>query len=252
VLCEKPIALDVAEATAMADRCDDAGVLLMEAFMYRHHPLWLRTYDLVAGGAIGELRAIQARFTYHNVDPDNIRNVAKARKLQPQDITVTILDRERHQEMIDRVRKMGSRVRLISDGDVAGAITAAKEGTGVDLLYGIGGTPEGVISAAALKCVGGGIQGKLWPRNEDERRELVDAGLDPGRVLTTNDLVAGDDVFVAATGVTTGSLLRGVRYLPNGALTDSIVMRSRSGTSRRIEATHLLDKLEALTGREYR
>jgi len=122
----------------------------------------------------------------------------------------------------------------------------------VDMLYGIGGTPEGVISAAALKCVGGGIQGKLWPRDDEERQKLIDAGLDPERVLTTNDLVAGDDVFVAATGVTTGSLLRGVRYLPNGAVTDSIVMRSRSGTSRRIEATHLLDKLEALTGREYR
>jgi fructose-1,6-bisphosphatase II len=121
----------------------------------------------------------------------------------------------------------------------------------VDLLYGIGGTPEGVISAAALKCVGGGIQGKLWPRDDEERQQLVDAGLDPERVLTTNDLVAGDDVFVAATGVTTGSLLRGVRYLPNGAVTDSIVMRSRSGTSRRVEATHALDKLQALTGLEY-
>jgi fructose-1,6-bisphosphatase II len=120
------------------------------------------------------------------------------------------------------------------------------------MLYGIGGTPEGVISAAALKCVGGGIQARLWPRNEEERTQLVEAGLSPERVLTTDDLVAGDDVFVAATGVTTGSLLRGVRYLPNGAITDSIVMRSRSGTSRRIEASHLLDKLEALTGREYR
>ncbi len=120
------------------------------------------------------------------------------------------------------------------------------------MLYGIGGTPEGVISAAALKCVGGGIQGKLWPRNDEERQALVDAGLDPERVLSTNDLVAGEDVFVAATGVTTGSLLRGVSYLPNGAVTDSIVMRSRSGTVRRIEATHQLDKLEALSGREYR
>jgi fructose-1,6-bisphosphatase II len=143
-------------------------------------------------------------------------------------------------------------VSLIRDGDVAPAIAAAQAGTGVDMLYGVGGTPEGVISAAALKCVGGGIQARLWPRNEEERTQLVEAGLPPERVLTTDDLVAGDDVFVAATGVTTGSLLRGVRYLPNGAITDSIVMRSRSGTSRRIEASHLLDKLEALTGREYR
>jgi fructose-1,6-bisphosphatase II len=143
-------------------------------------------------------------------------------------------------------------VSLIRDGDVAPAIAAASAGTGVDMLYGIGGTPEGVISAAALKCVGGGIQGRLWPRDDEERQKLVEAGLDPGRVLHTDDLVSGRDVFVAATGVTTGSLLRGVRYLPNGAITDSIVMRSRSGTVRRVEATHALDKLEALTGREYR
>ena len=120
------------------------------------------------------------------------------------------------------------------------------------MLYGIGGTPEGVISAAALKCVGGGIQGRLWPRDDDERRRLVDAGLDPSRILTTDDLVAGDDVFVAATGVTTGSLLRGVRYEPNGVVTDSIVMRSRSGTVRMIQARHHLEKLQAFTGLEYR
>jgi fructose-1,6-bisphosphatase II len=165
---------------------------------------------------------------------------------------VVVLERERHEALISELRAAGAKVHLIRDGDVAAAIAAAQSGTGVDMLYGVGGTPEGVISAAALKCVGGGIQGKLWPRDDEERQQLVDAGLDPERVLTTNDLVAGDDVFVAATGVTSGSLLRGVRYLPNGAVTDSIVMRSRSGTSRRIEATHLLDKLEVLTGREYR
>ena len=143
-------------------------------------------------------------------------------------------------------------VYLIRDGDVAPAIAAAQGGTGVDMLYGIGGTPEGVISAAALKCVGGGIQGKLWPRDDEERQKLVDSGIDPGRVLYTDDLVAGEDVFVAATGVTTGSLLRGVRYLPNGVTTDSIVMRSRSGTVRRVEAMHPLDKLEQLTGRTLR
>jgi fructose-1,6-bisphosphatase II len=183
---------------------------------------------------------------------ENVNAVAKAKGVSPREITVVVLERERHEALIAELRAAGAKVLLIRDGDVAAAIAAAQSGTGVDMLYGVGGTPEGVISAAALKCVGGGIQGKLWPRNDEERRELVDAGLDPDRVLTTNDLVAGDDVFVAATGVTTGSLLRGVRYLPNGAVTDSIVMRSRSGTSRRIEATHLLDKLEALTGREYR
>ena len=188
-----------------------------------------------------------------NASPtENVNAVAKAKGISPREVSVVVLERDRHEALIGELREAGAKVLLIRDGDVAPAIAAAQTGTGVDMLYGVGGTPEGVISAAALKCVGGGIQGKLWPRNEDERQQLVDAGLDPERVLTTDDLVAGEDVFVAATGVTTGSLLRGVRYLPNGAVTDSIVMHSRSGTSRRIEATHLLDKLEALTGREYR
>jgi fructose-1,6-bisphosphatase II len=183
---------------------------------------------------------------------DNVNAVAKAKSVRPREISVVVLERDRHDALIAELREAGAKVLLIRDGDVAPAIAAAQPGTGVDMLYGIGGTPEGVISAAALKCVGGGIEGKLWPRDDGERQQLVEAGLDPDRVLTTDDLVAGEDVFVAATGVTTGSLLRGVRYLPNGAVTDSIVMRSRSGTSRRIEAAHLLDKLEALTGREYR
>jgi fructose-1,6-bisphosphatase II len=183
---------------------------------------------------------------------ENVEAVAKAKNVSTRAISVVVLERDRHDELIDELRDAGAKVNLIRDGDVAPAIAAAQAGTGVDLLYGVGGTPEGVISAAALKCVGGGIQGRLWPRDDEERKRLLDAGLDPKRVLRTDDLVAGQDVFVAATGVTTGSLLRGVRYLPNGAITDSIVMRSRSGTVRRVEATHALDKLEALTGREYR
>ena len=182
----------------------------------------------------------------------NVEAMAKAKGVSTREVSVVVLERDRHDELIAELRDAGAKVNLIRDGDVAPAIAAAQAGTGVDLLYGVGGTPEGVISAAALKCVGGGIQGRLWPRDDDERRKLVEAGLDPGRVLKTDDLVAGHDVFVAATGVTTGSLLRGVRYLQNGAITDSIVMRSRSGTVRRVEATHALDKLEALTGREYR
>ena len=181
----------------------------------------------------------------------NVNAVAKAKGVSTREISVVVLERDRHDALIAELREAGAKVLLIRDGDVAAAIAAGQGGTGVDMLYGIGGTPEGVISAAALKCVGGGIQGKLWPRDDDERQQLAGAGLDPERVLTTNDLVAGEDIFVAATGVTTGSLLRGVRYLPNGAITDSIVMRSRSGTSRRIEATHALDKLQALTGLEY-
>jgi fructose-1,6-bisphosphatase II len=183
---------------------------------------------------------------------DNVNAVARAKGVSPREISVVVLERDRHEELIGELRQAGAKVILIRDGDVAPAIAAAQGGTGVDMLYGIGGTPEGVISAAALKCVGGGIQGKLWPRNDEERQQLVDGGFDLERVLTTDDLVSGQDVFVAATGVTTGALLRGIRYLPNGAITDSIVMRARSGTVRRIEATHALDKLESFTGREYR
>ncbi len=183
---------------------------------------------------------------------ENVRRVAEALGKTRREVDVVVLERDRHDDLIAELREAGARVRLIRDGDVAPAIAAAQPGTGVDMLYGIGGTPEGVISAAALKCVGGGIQGRLWPRDEEERRRLVDAGLDPARVLHTDDLVAGDDVFVAATGVTTGALLTGVQYSVDGAVTDSIVMRSRSGTVRRITAHHALEKLSALTGLEYR
>jgi fructose-1,6-bisphosphatase II len=182
---------------------------------------------------------------------DNVRAVADALGKTPREIDVVVLERDRHEELIAELREAGARVRLIRDGDVAPSIAAAQPGTGVDMLYGIGGTPEGVISAAALKCVGGGIQGRLWPRNEQEREQLLAAGLDPERVLYTDDLVSGQDVFVAATGVTTGALLRGVQYTPGGAETDSIVMRSRSGTVRRVVAQQSLSKLSALTGFEY-
>ncbi|HET7647136.1 MAG TPA: class II fructose-bisphosphatase [Gaiellaceae bacterium] len=182
---------------------------------------------------------------------ENVRAVAKAKGRRITDIRVTVLERERHDELIGELRDAGARVNLIRDGDVAPAIAAARPGTGVDMLYGVGGTPEGVISACALKCVGGAMQGRLWPRSDEERRRLADAGYDVGRVLTTDDLVRSDNVFVAATGVTTGALLRGVRYVRDGAITDSIVMRSRSGTVRRIEARHMLSKLTQFTGREY-
>jgi fructose-1,6-bisphosphatase II len=182
---------------------------------------------------------------------DNVHAVAAALGKTPREVDVVVLERERHDELIAELRGAGARVRLIRDGDVAPAIAAAQPGTGVDMLYGIGGTPEGVISAAALKCVGGGIQGRLWPRNDEERQQLLAADLDPARVLHTDDLVSGEDVFVAATGVTTGTLLQGVRYTPGGAVTDSIVMRSRSGTVRRVVAQQSLAKLSALTGFEY-
>jgi fructose-1,6-bisphosphatase II len=183
---------------------------------------------------------------------DNVRAVAEARGVSPREVSVVVLDRPRHEALIAELREVGAKVLLIPDGDVAPAIAAAQPGTGVDMLMGVGGTPEGVLSAAALKCVGGALYGRLWPRDDDERQQLVDAGFDIERKLALDDLVAGEDVFFAATGVTTGALLKGVRYTRDGAFTDSIVMRSRSGTVRRVEATHALEKLTALTGREYR
>jgi fructose-1,6-bisphosphatase II len=182
---------------------------------------------------------------------ENVNAVAKAKGRRVTDVRVVVLERERHNDLIAELRDAGARVNLIRDGDVAPAIAAARPETGVDVLYGIGGTPEGVISAAALKAVGGGMQGRLWPRNDEERRALIEGGYDPERVLTTDDLVRSDDVFVAATGVTTGALLRGIRYVRGGAVTDSIALRSRSGTVRRIEARHQLSKLAQFTGREY-
>ncbi|MBT2415865.1 class II fructose-bisphosphatase [Streptomyces sp. ISL-12] len=175
----------------------------------------------------------------------NIRRVAKAKRVTPEDVTVVILDRPRHKGLIQQVRETGARIKLISDGDVAGSILALREGTGIDLLLGIGGTPEGIISACAVKCLGGTIQGKLWPKDDAERQRALDAGHDLDRVLTTEDLVTGENVFFVATGITDGELLRGVRYRSETATTDSIVMRSKSGTVRRIDSEHRLSKLRA-------
>ncbi len=183
---------------------------------------------------------------------ENVRRVAEAKGVKPTDVSVVVLDRDRHTDLVAELRDCGAKVLLIPDGDVAPAIAAARGNTGVDMLMGIGGTPEGVISAAAVKCFGGALQGRLWPRDDEERRKLVEAGYDVGRVLKTDDLVAGDDVFVAATGVTNGALLRGVRYTKDGAITESLVIRSRSGTVRRVEAEHRFEKLEQFTGRAYR
>ncbi|MFD1660982.1 class II fructose-bisphosphatase [Streptomyces caeni] len=175
----------------------------------------------------------------------NIRRVAKAKNSTPEDVTVVILDRPRHDGLIREVRETGARIKLISDGDVAGSILALREGTGIDLLLGIGGTPEGIISACAVKCLGGTIQGKLWPKDDEERQRAIDAGHDLDRVLMTDDLVSGENVFFVATGITDGELLRGVRYRSETATTDSIVMRSKSGTVRRIDSVHRLSKLRA-------
>ena len=179
---------------------------------------------------------------------ENVRRVAAAKGVKSSDVSVVVLERDRHERLIAELRACGARVILIRDGDVAPSIAAAQAGTGVDLLMGIGGTPEGVISAAAVKSLGGALQGRLWPRDDEERQQLVDEGYDVDRVLTTDDLVAGTDLFVAATGVTSGALLGGVRYTRDGAITHSLVMRSRSGTFRRIEATHAFEKLQRFAG----
>jgi fructose-1,6-bisphosphatase II len=182
---------------------------------------------------------------------ENIRRVAKAKGGHPEDVTVCILDRPRHEQLVQEVREAGARVHFITDGDVAGAISAARPGTGVDLLLGVGGTPEGIIAAAALRCMGGGIQAKLWPQDDAERQRAIDAGHDLERVLTTEDLVSGEDIFFCATGITDGDLLRGVRYYADSLRTESIVMRSKSGTIRLVDSLHQLGKLRAYSAVDF-
>ena len=182
---------------------------------------------------------------------DNLASVAKAKGTSVADLTVVLLDRPRHSELLAEVRASGARVRLIPDGDVAGAISTAWPDSGADVLLGIGGTPEGVISAAALKCMGGEQQGRLWPRDDAERQAAVDAGYDLTQVLTIDDVVRGENCFFAATGITDGELLRGVHYDSRGATTQSLVMRSKSGTVRRIDARHRLNKLAEYSSIEF-
>ena len=176
---------------------------------------------------------------------ENIHQVAKAKGRKPEDVAVVLLDRPRHDQLAEEIRATGARIKFITDGDVAGAIMAAREGTGIDLLLGIGGTPEGIISACAMKCLDGVIQGRLWPTDDEERQRAIDAGHDLERVLYTDDLVSGDDCFFVSTGITDGELMQGVRYQAGGASTHSLVMRSRSGTIRSIHSEHKLSKLSA-------
>ncbi|MEV6417472.1 class II fructose-bisphosphatase [Kribbella sp. NPDC051718] len=182
---------------------------------------------------------------------ENIRLVAKAKGSSVDDVTVVLLDRPRHDDLATQIRATGARIKFISDGDVAGAVEAARPDTGLDMLIGIGGTPEGIIAACAMKCMGGMIQGKLWPKDDDERQRALDAGHDLDRVLSTDDLVSGDDCFFVATGITDGELLRGVRYRSSIARTHSLVMRSRSGTIRSIESEHQLSKLRAYSAIDF-
>jgi len=181
-----------------------------------------------------------------------VRRVAQRRGVEVGDVTVIMLDRPRHADAVAELRQVGARIRFISDGDVSAALLAVTEDTGIDLLWGIGGTPEGVLSAAAIKCLGGQMLGRVWPRDEAERQAAVAAGYDPDAVLDIDELVKGDEAFFAATGVTDGDLLEGVRYIGGGkATTDSLVMRSRSGTVREVKARHDRPKLREVTGTRY-
>jgi fructose-1,6-bisphosphatase II len=182
---------------------------------------------------------------------ENLEAVAKAKGESVRDITAVILDRDRHADLIAEVRAAGARIRLIPDGDVIGAVSTAWPDTGADILFGVGGTPEGVIAAAAMKCMGGEIQGRLWPRNDDERQQAIDAGYDLEAVLTTDDLVRGNNCFFAVTGITDGEVLKGVHYDARGATTQSLVMRSKSGTVRLIQSRHRLDKLNEYASVQY-
>ncbi|MGH9301354.1 MAG: class II fructose-bisphosphatase, partial [Acidimicrobiales bacterium] len=182
---------------------------------------------------------------------DNLMAIAQAKGTTVRNLTAVILDRERHMDLIAEVRDAGARIRLITDGDVAGAISTAWPESGVDVLFGIGGTPEGVISAAALKCMGGEIQGRLWPRDAAERNSAMAAGYDLDAIQSNDDLVRGGNCFFAATGITDGELLNGIRYSSRGAATQSLVMRSKSGTVRRIDALHRLEKLAEFSAIEF-
>jgi len=182
---------------------------------------------------------------------ENVHQIAKAKGSTPEDVTVVLLDRPRHDTLVEEIRATGARIKFITDGDVAGAIMAGRADTGVDLLLGVGGTPEGIIAACAMKCLDGVIQGRLWPRDDEERQRALDAGHDLDRVLLTDDLVNGDDVFFVATGITDGELMKGVRYRPGGASTHSLVMRSRSGTIRSITSDHQLKKLKSYSAVDF-
>jgi fructose-1,6-bisphosphatase II len=226
-LCAKgmPNALSVLAVSERGTMYDPSAVFYME--------------KLVTGPAAADVVDINAPLA------DNLAKIAKAKSEQIKDLTVIILDRPRHEGLVKEIRAAGARIKFITDGDVAGAVMAAREGTGIDLLIGVGGTPEGVITACAMKCLGGVIQGRLWPKDDAERLRALDAGHDLDRVLFTDDLVTGDNVFFVATGVTDGEMLEGVRFRGGTATTHSIVMRSKSGTIREVKSEQGLAKLKA-------
>ncbi len=245
---ECDVAVDPIDGTTLAAKGMNNAIAVMavaeRGTMYDPSAVFYMD-KLVTGPAAAHSVDLEAPVAY------NVEAVAKAKGGSPEDVTVIVLDRPRHQDLIREIRDTGARIKYISDGDVAGAIMACRDGTGVDLLLGIGGTPEGIITACAVKCTGGVIQAKLYPRDDAERRRATDAGHDLSRVLLTDDLVRCDNVFFAATGITDGELLRGVHYRGGGADTQSLVMRSRSGTIRTVTSEHQLVKLKAYSAIDY-
>jgi fructose-1,6-bisphosphatase II len=237
---EYDIAVDPVDGTTLlANGMPNAIAVLAAAdrgSMYDPRAVFYMNKLVCAGDVAGEVD-IDAPVEH------NVGAVARALGGTPRDVTVCVQSRPRHEQLIEDVRTTGARVRLFTDGDVAVSIAAARAGTGIDLMLGVGGTPEGVITACAMKAMNGVVQARLHPRDDDERRQALDAGHDLDRVLHTDDLVAGDNTFFVATGITDGDLLRGVRYFPDGAETESIVMRSRSGTVRSVRSSHSLRKV---------
>lgn len=242
------IAVDPVDGTTLTSKGMNGAlaVIALSARDTMFHPgPFMYMNKIVVGEAAKDVIDIQAPVG------DNLARVAKAQDTSVENLTVMVLDRPRHDVLVKEIREAGARVRFILDGDVAAAISAARGTSGIDMLLGIGGTPEGVISAAAVKCLGGAMQGQMWSRDDAERQAAIDAGFDPEQILTENDLVTGDDVFFAATGITDGDLVDGVRYKGNDAITQSIVMRSRSGTVRVIDSLHRRKKLARFSMIDY-
>ncbi len=242
------IAVDPVEGTTLTALGQENAIAVIavseRGTMFDPGPCYYMNKVAVGGEAVGSIDITRS-------PTENLEAVAEAKNVSVRDLTVVILDRPRHAELVAEVREAGARIRLIPDGDVAGAMTTAWPEATPDILFGVGGTPEGVISAAALKCMGGEIQAQLCPKTDEERQATLDAGYDLDAVLTTDDLVKGDNCFFAATGITDGELLRGVHYDSKGATTQSLVMRSKSGTVRRIDARHRLQKLREFSAVDF-
>ncbi|MDQ3574456.1 MAG: class II fructose-bisphosphatase [Actinomycetota bacterium] len=245
---ETDIAVDPVEGTTLTALGQENAISVIavseRGSMFDPGPCYYMNKIAVGAEAVGAIDITRS-------PTENLQSVAEAKNVSVRDLTAVILKRPRHDDLVAEVREAGARIRLIPDGDVAGAMTTAWPEAGADILFGIGGTPEGVISAAALKCMGGEMQAQLCPKTDEERQATIDAGYDLDAVLTTEDLVKGSNSFFAATGITDGELLRGVHYDSKGATTQSLVMRSKSGTVRRIDSRHRLQKLREFSAVDF-